>query len=126
MSAKIIRFIGAAIDRRQFLGKMTASAGALVAGVFVAPKPAYACGNCCHLCFASSGCSGQDCSWAWTCSDDVSCHYYWCEEFIHLLPHNQCTSPCGFNNYCGGGCASAGVYCSQATMSGQIPGCRAQ
>ena len=124
MRTKIIRIIGNVIDRREFLGKCTAVTGALLAGIFAAPKPAHACTSCCHLCYASSSnCGSPDCSWAWSCPNHDDCHYYWCEEFIHLRQGNPCQLPCGTNNYCGSGCAAAGVYCSQATMSAPIYGC---
>lgn len=80
MGKKIVKGMQSVIGRRKFVGRLTAAAGALLAGIFSAPASA-ASYLCCSFCHPPSSCGGYVCSWGWYC-----CHtdgmLYRCVDFF--------------------------------------------
>lgn len=126
MPRKLLQLVESALDRRAFLRKVTTIAGALVAGVVGAPRPAYACYGCCGLCLdPGGGCSFTNCActWNWKCPDYGTCRFYRCYECFEN-PVSPCDQPCYNDPHCGITCV--GVKCSAYAQLGQIPECYPQ
>lgn len=123
MLDKLIEVFENISSRRRFIGRSSAQAIALMAGVFGFTQLAEAgcCGvrtGCCCLCKISDSNCQQTCKdfhgsahWCWTCAaplGTMSCY------------------ECFFNTGgCGGtcqGCESQNVLCSQAQLAGICPG----
>ena len=102
MGKTISGFVERAISRRTFLQRLTTMAGAFVAGVFGAPKLAYACVGCCNLCVVPSTCTFNQsictCVWGWVC-EGRDCYKWLCKEcLVGTLPRG-CT-PTGSTANC--------------------------
>ena len=92
------------VDRRRFVGKLTAAVATVFAGVLGSSRPAAAYQYaCCWLCQQHNpGCWGN-CSWSWPCSTTCASgqqDHYNCTEFYYLFP--DCTGQCG-NELCSQG-----------------------
>ena len=120
MIDEIVKSMNHALARRAILRKLVFATGALVAGVFARPRSAFACYECCNLCFApSTECSGCTCTWGWSCTVNEECKVYRCEECI-VTPTAPCSVPCQDNPSCS---TCNGVTCSKKTYVGWKHGC---
>jgi len=79
---KLVEKVGQQISRRNFIGKIGASAIVALVGLLGLPKITYAY-ECCNLCFAPSSPCGTNCpqAWCWTCTDSSSRQWRCCECF---------------------------------------------
>lgn len=88
MSKKVIQVLENVTGRRAFLQKASAVGGALLAGVFGAPRKAEACNYCCNLIVNPASCTWGTppcgCVWAWECPHVPDCRYVWCEECFQV------------------------------------------